>query len=76
MKYTYPDMEHIEASHQAVIERNGGPAKFARAIDADPNTVKAWKRLNSIPAPYWQAVASADLATLDELAEAAARKAA
>lgn len=67
-------MEQLAASHQEVIERGGGPARFARTIGADPNTVKAWKRLNSIPAPYWQAVAGADLATLDELAIAAARR--
>lgn len=69
-------MKQPEASHQAVIERAGGPAKFARAIGADPNTVKAWKRLNSIPAPHWAAVAGAHLATLTELADAAARRAA
>jgi hypothetical protein len=64
------------ASHQAIIERNGGSAAVGRLIEVDPNTVKAWKRLNSIPAPYWHAIANVGAASLDELAEAAARKAA
>jgi hypothetical protein len=63
-------------SHQAIIERAGGSAALGRLIEVDPNTVKAWKRLNSIPAAYWHAMANAEAATLDELAEAAARKAA
>jgi len=64
------------ASHQRIIERAGGPTAFARAIGADPNTVKAWKRTNSIPAPHWQAISVAELATLSELANAAAQRAA
>lgn len=80
MFYTYPCMTPSTASetpsHQAIIERVGGSAALGRLIEVDPNTVKAWKRLNSIPAPYWHAIASAEVATLDELAEAAARKAA
>lgn len=61
-------------THKDIIDRNGGPAALARAIDADANTVKAWKRLSSIPAPYWQAIADAELASLAELAEAAAAR--
>lgn len=61
--------------HAGIIERAGGPAAFARKIDRDPNTVKAWKRLNSIPAAHWQAVADGSLATLNELAAAAAERA-
>lgn len=79
MFYTCPGMTQPTASeapsHQAIIKRNGGSAALGRLIEVDPNTVKAWKRLNSIPAAYWHAIANAKAATLDELAEAAARKA-
>ena len=78
MFYTVLHMPHLSApalsSHKAIIVRNGGPASLGRKINVDPNTVKAWKRLDSIPAPHWHALAEANAATLDELAEAAARK--
>lgn len=80
MFYTLRHMPKISApvlpSHRAIIARNGGPAALGRRIDIDPNTVKAWNRLDSIPAAHWQAIAGAEAATLDELAAAAARKAA
>lgn len=60
--------------HRAVIVRAGGSTALARQIDRDPNNVKAWKRLNSIPSGHWQAIADAGVATLDELAAAAAKK--
>lgn len=62
------------ASFRAVIARNGGPASLGRMIGVAPNTVKAWNRLDSIPAAHWQALVSANAADLDELADAAARK--
>lgn len=78
MFYTSLDMEHPSASetpsHRAIIARNNGPAAVGRLIGVDPNTVKAWNRNDSIPAAHWHAVAGAGLATLDELAEAAARR--
>lgn len=58
-------------THQQIIEAGGGPSAVARSINADPNTVKAWKRSDSIPAPWWAAIAGASLATLEELAVAA-----
>lgn len=61
-------------SHQQIIKDAGGPTSLAKAISADPNTAKAWGRSNSIPAPYWSAVALANLATLEELAIAAAAR--
>jgi hypothetical protein len=63
-----------QPSHRAIIARNGGPAALGRLINIDPNTVKAWNRLDSIPAAHWHAIAGADAATLDELAAAAASK--
>jgi hypothetical protein len=60
------------ASHRMIIERAGGPAALGRSIQVDSNTVKSWKRLDSIPSAYWQAIALADIATLEEMAFAAA----
>jgi hypothetical protein len=61
-------------SHRDIIARNNGPAALGRMINVDPNTVKAWNRLDSIPAAHWRAIAEAEAATLDELAAAAAAK--
>ena len=65
-----------DVSHRDIIERAGGPAAFGRSIDppVEANTTKQWKRLDSIPSPYWDAIARAELATLAELAAAAARR--
>ena len=63
-------------THAELIERGGGPAKVGSLLDppVDGNTVKAWKRCDSIPGPYWQAFQNANLATLEELAAAAEDK--
>ena len=61
-------------THQDIIDAAGGASVLARAIGADPNTAKAWKRTDSIPAPYWTAISEAKLATLEELATAAAAR--
>lgn len=63
-----------EARIREIIARSGGPAALGRLIGIEPNTVKAWVRLNSIPATHWQAIAAFGAATLDELAEAAASR--
>lgn len=49
-----------------------GVAAFANAISVTRNRVYPWERTDSIPAPYWSAVVDAGLATLEELANAAA----
>lgn len=54
-----------------IIRDAGGATALARKIGEDPNTVHAWKRGKSIPAPRWNAVVNAELATLKELADAA-----
>ncbi|WP_170828756.1 hypothetical protein [Sphingobium yanoikuyae] len=78
MFYTCRGMRKSSApkapTHRDIIARNGGPAALGRKIDVDPNTAKAWNRLDSIPAPYWHAIAGADAATLEELAAAAASR--
>lgn len=40
-------------SFSALIDKLGGPAKTARAVDMDPGTGRQWKRRNNIPATYW-----------------------
>lgn len=80
MFYTVLDMTHLAPpeplSHREIIARTGGPAALGRLIGVDPNTTKAWNRLDSIPAAHWQTIANEGAATLDELADAAARRAA
>lgn len=61
-------------THEQIIVDADGPAKVGHAIGVEPGTVKQWKRLNSIPAPHWRAVVDAGLATLEELADAAANR--
>lgn len=78
MKYTVQGMKQstasISPSHREIITRGGGPAAIGHKIGVSPNTTKAWSRLDSIPAHHWQALANAGVATLDELASAAAEK--
>lgn len=59
-------------THSQIIKDAGGVSAFAKSINIDANTAKAWPRLDSIPARYWEAVVLAELATLTELARAAA----
>lgn len=63
-------------THGELIERGGGPAKVGASLapPVDGNTVKGWKRNDSIPGPYWQGFADARIATLEELAAAAEEK--
>lgn len=63
-----------QPSHRDIIQRAGGPAAFGHQIKVSPNNVKAWKRLDSIPGPYFRQIAEAGLATLEELAAAAAAR--
>lgn len=58
---------------QIIMSAGDGPA-FAKAIGAPYNRVRQWIPTDSIPAPYWSAVVEAGLATLEELATAAARR--
>lgn len=61
-------------THRQIIDDAKGPSAIARAIGAEPNTAKQWRRNGSIPAPYWAALALAELATLEELADAASAR--
>jgi len=58
--------------HRDIIKRAGAEAiRTALGLESI-NTVRAWMQRNSIPAEHWAALAKADMATLEELAEAAA----
>ncbi len=61
-------------SHAEIIGRNGGISKFGHRIGVDPNTVKPWKRLNSIPCAYWRRIVGLGLASYDELGQWAEQK--
>lgn len=58
-------------THQQIIVDANGPTAVAKAIGADVGLVKQWRRLDSVPAPYWNVLADRGIATLEELAEAA-----
>ena len=62
-------------THEQIITDVGGPTAIARIAGAEAGAAKQWRRNDSIPARYWAAIAAADVASLDELAEAAAAKA-
>ena len=55
-------------THYEIIKRAGGPAKVARALGVNIETVKQWSKTNSISAAYWWAIANQRLSTLEELA--------
>ncbi len=71
-----------EASHRDFIDSGGGSTAVSRRISeielaagrpaVSAETVKAWKRSNSIPGRYWVAFADAGIAGLEDLAAAAA----
>lgn len=73
-------IRHILAmrTHQQIIRDGGGYQAFASKIDPDdtvlPGRVRFWDRRESIPAERWNAVVAAGLATLEELADAAAAR--
>lgn len=65
-------------THQQIIRDGGGYQALASKIDpSDPalsGRVRFWERRDSIPADQWNAVTSAGLASLQELADAAEAK--
>ncbi len=61
-------------THKSLIERNGGWYNTAKILNL-PNKKAArdWWRRNSIPSNYWGMFCAANLATLEELAQAVAK---
>lgn len=62
-------------THVQIIEDAGGYQKLASHLDQPTERVRFWRRRQAIPPEQWKAVADKGLATLDELAEAAAERA-
>ena len=61
-------------THLQIIQDAGGYREFATKVRQVPARVRFWERRAAIPAEWWSAVAGAGLATLEELAVAAAAK--
>jgi len=62
--------------HRDIIRDTGAEAIRSMLGLESINTVRAWAHRNSIPAEHWSALARAKVATLEQLAEAAAMRAA
>ena len=63
-------------THTDIIKRAGTPAAILDKIGSvvSVHTVTSWRQRNSIPAEHWKAFCETGLATLDELANAAAER--
>ena len=61
-------------THLQVITDAGGYKAAAERLGLMPNRVRFWERRQAIPPEEWAAVAQAGLATLEELARAAAAR--
>lgn len=61
-------------THTGIIADAGGDTALGNIIGAPAGNVKQWRRNDSIPAPYWQAISDHGLASLEELAAHAARR--
>lgn len=69
---------NVLADHSTIIQRAGGVTPLRKILAGAGHllpdaTIRSWRRLNSIPAPYWKALADSGVATLDELAAAVAK---
>lgn len=63
-------------THSQIVKRAGAADDVARARGVSVHTVRSWIKRNSIPAEHWAAFARDGIATLDELAQAAAERSA
>ena len=61
-------------THQQIIYDGGGYQGVATALTLPKERVRFWERRRAIPPEQWKAVADAGLATLEELAAAAASR--
>ena len=60
-------------SHDQIV-REAKPERLVELTGVSIHTARSWIQRNSIPAEHWAAVAGEGIATLDELAAAAAAK--
>lgn len=61
-------------THAAII-RSRPASTISDALSVSLHTVRSWAQRNSIPAEHWAGVRDLGMATLEELAEAAAARA-
>lgn len=61
-------------THADIVKRAGRIDDIASARSVSVHTVRSWIVRDSIPAEHWMAFVSDGHATLDELAQAAARR--
>jgi hypothetical protein len=60
-------------SHSTIVSA-AGAEKIAELRGVSVHTARSWVQRDSIPAEHWRGIADANLATLDELAAAAAAR--
>jgi hypothetical protein len=60
-------------THSEIIDRAGGYRPVAELLGEPVDRVRFWRFRNSIPAASWAAMATNEIATLEELAFAAAQ---
>lgn len=63
-------------THHQIISDVGGYRALAERLGQPAERVRFWERRRTIPPEQWKAISDAGLATLEELAEAAAERAA
>lgn len=62
-------------SHAEIVRRAGGPKALTERLGLPSKfTVVSWVQRNSIPAEHWAQIADLDIASLKELADAAAAR--
>lgn len=61
-------------THSEIVKRAGAAEEVARARGVSVHTVRSWIKRGSIPAEHWAAFAAEGVATLEQLAAAAARR--
>ena len=62
-------------THIEIIEAVGGYRGLAERLAQPAERIRFWERRKAIPPEQWKACSDAGVATLDELASAAAQKA-
>lgn len=62
-------------THLQIMQDAGGYQAVAEAVRQPKSRTRFWERRGAFPPEQWKAVADAKLATLEELAEAAAKRA-
>lgn len=60
-------------NHRDIIKA-AGAQRLSDALRVSIHTVRSWALRGSIPAEHWRELAELNLATLDELADAAAAR--